>query len=309
MTIGLWGTGFRVLFSGFVIALSAAQNIGAQSRAATYDPVTMDPPTRDTVNPPSREELAFNSHGSRLNALMYTAQGAGPHPTVILLHGYPGVERNLDLAQAMRRAGINVLYFNYRGSWGSQGTFSFANAQEDVLSAIGYVRTPDVALRLRIDPTRIALVGHSMGGWLAFLGAAADPSIACVGGIEAIDMTYIRGERAPSRRTDSAFIAYANTLTAPGGPLRGSSDSLLASLHTNAEAWTLPRHASELSGRTILLLDNNRNPGHAQFAASLRQAGANHFTEEVWNTDHTFSDRRIALARRVLDWLRSDCGY
>jgi pimeloyl-ACP methyl ester carboxylesterase len=228
---------------------------------------------------------------------------------VILLHGYPGVERNLDLAQAIRRAGINVLYFNYRGSWGSSGTFSFANAQEDVLSAIAYLRTPDIAVRLRVDPTRIALVGHSMGGWLAFLGAAADPSIKCVGGFEASDMTYIRGERTPSRRTDSAFIAYANTLTASGGPLRGSSDSLLASLHTNAEAWTLPHHAGELSSRTILLLDNNRNPGHAQFAASLRQAGARHFTEEVWNTDHTFSDRRIALAHRVVDWLRSDCAY
>ena len=240
---------------------------------------------------------------------MYTAQGAGPHPTVILLHGYPGVERNLDLAQAMRRAGINVLYFNYRGSWGSSGTFSFANAQEDVLSAIGYLRTPDVALRLRIDPTRIALVGHSMGGWLAFLGAATDPTIACVGGIEASDMTYIRGEPTPSRRTDSAFIVYANTLTAPGGPLHASSDSLLASLRANSETWTLPHHAAELSGRTILLLDNNRNAGHARFVVSLKQAGAKHLTEEVWTTDHTFSDRRIALAHRVLDWLHANCGY
>jgi pimeloyl-ACP methyl ester carboxylesterase len=291
------------------LVLTAVQSIGAQSRAATYDPVTMDPTVRDTVNPASREELAFTSHGSRLNGLMYTAQGAGPHPTVILLHGYPGVERNLDLAQAMRRAGINVLYFNYRGSWGSSGTFSFANAQEDVQSAIAYLRTPAIALRFRIDPTRIALIGHSMGGWLAFLGAAADPGIKCVGGIEAADMTYIRGEPTPSRRTDSVFIFYANTLTAPGGPLRASSDSLLASLHANAETWTLPHHAAALSGRTILLLDNNRNAGHAKFAASLRQSGATHFTEEVWNTDHTFSDRRIALAHRVLEWLRTDCGY
>jgi pimeloyl-ACP methyl ester carboxylesterase len=277
--------------AGFVVVLSSAQSVDAQLPGATYDPVTMDPPTRDTVNPASREELAFTSHGSRLNGLMYTAQGAGPHPTVILLHGYPGVERNLDLAQAIRRAGINVLYFNYRGSWGSQGTFSFANAQEDVLSAIAYLRTPD------------------MGGWLAFLGAAADPTIACVGGIEASDMTYIRGEPSPSRRTDSAFIFYANTLTAPGGPLRASSDSLLATLRANSETWTLPHHATELSGRTILLLDNNHNAGHGKFVASLKQAGARHLTDEVWNTDHTFSDRRIALAHRVLDWLRSDCGY
>ena len=122
-------------------------------------------------------------------------------------------------------------------------------------------------------------------------------------------MTYVRGELAPSRRTDSTFIVYANTLTAPGGPLRASSDSLLASLRANAETWTLPHHAAELSGRTILLLDNNRNAGHARLVASLRQAGAKHLTEEVWTTDHTFSDRRIALAHRVLGWLHSDCAY
>ena len=32
------------------------------------------------------------------------AAGAGPHPTMLLLHGLPGNERNLDLAQAARRA-------------------------------------------------------------------------------------------------------------------------------------------------------------------------------------------------------------
>ena len=292
-----------------VIVLSVGAKVGAQSPAATYDPVTMDPLVRDTVNPPTRQELAFTSHGARLNGFMYIAQGAGPHPTVILLHGYPGIERNLDLAQAIRRTGSNVLYFDYRGNWGSGGTFSFANAQEDVLSAIGYLRSPDVARRLRVDPTRIALVGHSMGGWLAFLGAAADPDIGCVGGFETADMTYVEGIPLPSRRADSAFLVRTNSYTAPGGPLRASSDSLLASVKANAEQWTLPHHATELAGRTILLLDNNRNAGHARFVAALKQAGATHITEEIWNTDHTFSDRRIALAHRVVDWLHSACGY
>ena len=47
--------------------------------------------------------------------------GAGRRPTVVLLHGLPGNEKNLDLAQAIRRAGWNVVTFNYRGSWGSPG--------------------------------------------------------------------------------------------------------------------------------------------------------------------------------------------
>jgi len=47
---------------------------------------------------------------------VYVAAGAGPHPAVVLLHGFPGNEKTLDLAQDVRRAGWNVLYFNYRGA-------------------------------------------------------------------------------------------------------------------------------------------------------------------------------------------------
>jgi len=269
----------------------------------------MDQVARDTLNPPSKEELSFTGGGARLNGFMYVAQGAGPHPTVILLHGYPGVERNLDLAQAIRRAGMNVLFFDYRGSWGSGGTFSFSNAQEDVASAIRYVRSPEAVRRLRGDPRRIALVGHSMGGWLAFLGAAADPSIVCVGGIEAADMTHISGLLKPSLHADSAFVLYANFLTAPGGPLRASGDSLIASLKANAAEWTLPHHAAELSQRTMLLLDNAHNAAHESVVTALRQAGARHLTEAVWKTDHNFSDRRIELAHVVIGWLHSACEY
>ena len=37
-------------------------------------------------------------HG-KLLATLYSAGGEGPHPTILLLHGIPGCEQNLDLAQ------------------------------------------------------------------------------------------------------------------------------------------------------------------------------------------------------------------
>jgi len=68
----------------------------------------------------------FDDAGS--NAIVYEAQGAGPHPTVVLLHGFPGNEKNLVLAQALRRAGWNVVFFHYRGSWGSGGPLLLGSA-------------------------------------------------------------------------------------------------------------------------------------------------------------------------------------
>src|SRR6478735_9135007 len=150
-------TGWRRIFAGVLVAtLVFARTIGATER----DPAPV------LVPPASMEEIAISSDGARINGLIYLAAGAGVHPVVVFLHGYPGNERNLDLAQAVRRAGYHALYLDYRGMWGSGGTFSFANGLEDAATILAWVRTPEVAAKYHIDSRRIAVVGHSFGGWL-----------------------------------------------------------------------------------------------------------------------------------------------
>src|SRR5271169_6043087 len=118
-------------------------------------------------SPASMQSFQIPSHGALINAFVYVAAGEGPHPAVVLLHGFPGNERNLDLAQDIRRAGWDVLYFDYRGSWGSSGDFSFSHSIEDTAEAVDYLRQPETAKLLRLDASRIVLIGHSMGGFMA----------------------------------------------------------------------------------------------------------------------------------------------
>src|ERR1035438_5743293 len=101
----------------------------------------------DARAPASMETFQIPSHGALLNAFVYVAAGARLHPAVILLHGFPGNERNLDLAQDMRRAGWDVLYFDYRGSWGSPGDFSFSHSIEDTAAAIALPPGPPLGGR------------------------------------------------------------------------------------------------------------------------------------------------------------------
>jgi len=290
------------------LVLAASLALAKTAAAQGYDPVTADRARGDTAAPAAVEELAFTSGGGRMNGLMYVAAGRGPHPTVILLHGYPGNERNLDVAQAIRRAGMNVLFFDYRGSWGSGGTFSFAGAQEDVAAAIRYVRLPANAAKYRADPRRVALVGHSMGAWLALLAAAADSSIACAGALELGDMAQIGVDMNATPAAEAEFTQYTRWLTEPGAPLHADAADLVASLKMNGPQWTVVANAPRLAGRTLLLLDNDHNRTHAPTQAALRRAGAR-LTADVWHTDHSFSDRRIELSRAVVRWLRTGCGY
>ena len=66
-------------------------------------------------------ELTRYLSGVTLDARLYQAAGAGPHPTLVMLDGLPGWHTQADIDMAARRAGWNVLVFHYRGLWGEPG--------------------------------------------------------------------------------------------------------------------------------------------------------------------------------------------
>lgn len=130
--------------------------------------------------------VVFESGGEKLLGTLFLARGDEPKPTAMLLHGLPGIEKNYDLAHALRDAGWNSLIFHYRGSWGSGGDYRFETLADDVRAAIDHLSS---GAHEQVDSNRFALVGHSMGGWTAVragdderiraivvIGAVTDPS-------------------------------------------------------------------------------------------------------------------------------------
>jgi uncharacterized protein len=261
----------------------------------------------ENTNRASMQAFQIPSHGQLLNALVYVAAGAGPHPGVILLHGFPGNERNLDLAQDIRRAGWDVLYFNYRGSWGSPGDFSFSHGIEDTLAAADYLRRPEVAKLLRLDSSRIVLIGHSMGGFMAVQGASADPGIIAIGLISAADL----GGRIPQplSRTDAAKAvqALAAGLAHEGmAPLSGCTpEGLAQETLAKAAQWNFQAKAESLKSRPALIVssDDGLAPANNAFAAALRTAGNSRVTTVHLSSDHSYSDKRIELSAAIQQWL------
>ena len=160
-----------ILLTAF-LALSAAPMAVVAQPASLPAAIFTDPPA-DAAHPPRMEVLHVPSGGVEINGVAYLAGGAGPHPTVILLHGLPGNEQNLDLAQAIRRSGWNVVTFNYRGSWGSPGSFSFRGNLADAKAVLTYVRAPANAAKLQVDPRKLVVIGHSMGGWVTAMTASS----------------------------------------------------------------------------------------------------------------------------------------
>jgi uncharacterized protein len=261
-----------------------------------------------TADRASMQTMQIPSHGELLNALVYVAEGPGPHPVVILLHGFPGNERNLDLAQDMRRAGWDVVYFNYRGSWGTPGDFSFAHCIEDVASVIAYLRKPGNAAKLRLDPAKIVLVGHSMGGFMATQGAAADPAVKGIALISGADMAgMFQQVRAKEPSAASAVKKVGASLAEEGlAPLRGvTPDGLAQELADHASIWVFPSTAAALKGRPVFVIssDDGLAPLAGAYVDALKKAGDSQVTTLHLPTDHSYSDQRTELSQALLKWL------
>lgn len=95
-------------------------------------------------------------------------------PGVLMLHGFPGVQQNEDLAAELCRRGMTVLLPHYRGCWGSPGRFHVEMMFTDAAAALRLLSRYH-----QVDPGRVGVLGCSIGGWVA-LKLAADARLAAV---------------------------------------------------------------------------------------------------------------------------------
>ena len=263
--------------------------------AAPGDAQAVDPP-RDVAHPARLAVLHVPSGGVSINGVAYLASGAGPHPTLVICHGWPGNEKNLDLAQAVRRAGWNAVTFNYRGSWGSPGTFHFAQNPDDARAVLAYLRDPANAARLGIDTRRIALAGHSMGGWVTARVAATDPALLGAATISLGDLGRVGDQ--PRDKVLAAARDNAETLAT-------TPEAMAAELIAGRDGFSVLRAAAGLKAVPLLVLTADDGlAGHSDaLVAAIRAGGGTKVTTRHIATDHSWSDARLTLADQIVGWL------
>lgn len=286
----------RRLFAALALWLLPAAALAA-------NPAVTDPPFDAAHRPlPVAFVMKAPDGSGAMNALLWLAGGAGPHPTLLLFHGFPGNEQNLDLAQAARRAGWHVLTLHYRGSWGSPGIFSFTHAAEDAHTALAWLRAPENAARYGIDVKRIAVAGHSMGGFMAADAAADDPLVTGLFLIDAMPAGLV-GQRTATP-AGLAYFRADHMDDIP--PLNGVTlDGLAAELRNNAARFDLAARVLAFGKRPLAIYGSALRyaPENLAVLNAAVQAGNTHATGGIWDTDHSFSDRRVALSTALVEWL------
>jgi uncharacterized protein len=257
--------------------------------------------------PAAMQQMVLPSHGSNLLGIFYLAAGAGPHPTAVIFHGFPGFEQNLDIAQTLRAHGWNVLAMHYRGSWGVKGSFSFTHAAEDADTQVQFLLDPANTEKYRIDPHRIVVIGHSMGGYMAASAIAHNPQVAAAVLISAWNISRgFKNRRQPGEapltvKEEAEAIGLDNNLA----PLAGTTGLALArEIQDHRQALNFLNLAPAIAPRPVFVITASEGlaPSDHALAEAITKAGDTRVTERHWNTDHSYSGQRAELAEAILQW-------
>lgn len=153
-------------------------------------------------------------------------------PAVVLPHGGPTArdEWGFDwLAQFLAARGYAVIQPNYRGSsgygedWeGKNGFRDWKTAISDITSSAHYLVNQGIA-----DPTRLAIVGWSYGGYAALQSAGVEPGLykAAVAIAPVTDLSLLKSEaKAYTNQNLVSDFVGAGSNAIDGSPVRHASD-------------------------------------------------------------------------------------
>jgi pimeloyl-ACP methyl ester carboxylesterase len=126
-----------------------------------------------------RKDLVFSSGAASCAAWLYAAAGQeADAPIVVMAHGLSGTRRDRlgAFAERFAAAGFAALVFDHRGfgdSGGETDLFDPAQQLEDWRAAISFARSLP-----KVDASKVATFGSSMGGGNALAAAAEDTAVA-----------------------------------------------------------------------------------------------------------------------------------
>jgi len=239
--------------------------------------------------------LLIPSGDHALAGRILMAKGKDAKPTVIFLHGNPGFEKNEETGQMLRRAGYNTVFCSYSGTWGNKGVFSYKQSIQDVKAIVAYLTKN--SKQVRVDSQAIYLCGFSMGADIALL---AGQELEQVKGIISIDpwnghhslelkseqelSTYIQNlEQRPCIQIESGKAFVDGIITNSGmdlkEPLKNYPNRMLHIFSKKKDMRAFKSFCDEINEEDILVLNA---------------------------CDHSFSDKRMALAQILYDWLEKE---
>ncbi len=251
--------------------------------------------------------VVFQSSGQQIVGMLHVPdRRKGRVPAVVLFHGFTGNKSEIHrifvkTARALCAAGFAALRFDFRGSGDSDGDFSemtVTGELKDARAALRFVRTLSA-----IDPSRVGVLGFSLGGLIAATMLGEDLRIK----VGVLWCPVARLDRQSRRRMSAASwkqLRETGVLDL-GGNAVGRAFFDEGHKHHPLECIRKTR-------ASILLVHGDQDTGvplsaSDEYEAVLKKEGRDVVKHVLPGADHTFSS--IAWEKKViglsLEWFRS----
>jgi len=251
------------------------------------------------------------NNGNKLNADFYQVSGEEKYPTLILLHGYPGGEGDqFGLGKKLRSLGINVLVFNFQGTWSSEGKFSFESSMEDIGAAIKYLNKKENIEIFKIDTSNIIVAGYSFGGAMVLTAAIYNPEIKRIISIAGGDESVFGRKRLTDENYNIWFEQFLLESEYPDGPVKCDTKSYTKIWLSNLDKYDQLKHTESLKDRDILFLGGWKDKAVVleehilPLYRKLQELKAENLHIQVFDTDHGFGNVREELTETIEKWIK-----
>jgi len=256
------------------------------------------------------EKLHLSSNGFQLSGWFFRCNGPSSCPLAVLLQGYPGSDRDeLGLGSLLCEGSINVLTFNYRGTWESEGFHSYDYAMEDILSVSSYAHSGEISRNLFIKPSAIVFIGYSYGGGAALIASTRDIRIGRIAVLAPLNLGEFGRQLLENQQLRTIHESFLDETMGENGMVRGPGGEITHSEIINSiEEYDLFGMIDELLYKDILILGGERDEDlpfdrHVlPLYSKLKKKGSG-VRFEVYDTDHNFTGAVEQVAERLISWV------
>lgn len=241
------------------------------------------------------ENTSFESEGFKLLGRVYRPEKSGRYPGVAICHGYPGDNKNMDLAEELALNGIVTLIFYFRGAWGSGGQFRLRGLEPSTRDAVEHLLSFPY-----VDGGRVGLIGYSMGAVPTAARLNSDPRLKT--GVF-ISPASDLGALAPKENLDAVVPVF---LSMGRGKLAG----LEAGAVKEDISWILDnQNPVDMIGRVrvpVLVIVGSKDQITPPTACRVLYDAAKEPKEWllIEGANHEYSEHRMLLIDTVLNWLK-----